>query len=96
VAYNILFTEDSLIDLQVILDYIRVDNPQAAERFGSALLNHVEILKNFPRIGVPVPKRPGVRKIIHSPIRVYYRLHEETALIQVLHFWHAARRDPTL
>ena len=33
--------------LEIILDYIRADNPGAAERFGTALLDHVEILENF-------------------------------------------------
>jgi plasmid stabilization system protein ParE len=94
VAYKILFTEDALADLEIILDYICADNPGAAERFGTALLNHVEILQNFPRLGVPVRGRPGVRKILHSPVRVYYRLYEDKRLIEILHFWHAARKDP--
>ena len=95
-AYEILFTEDALVDLEIVLDYIRADNPAAAHRFGTALLNHVEILRDFPRIGVPVHERPGVRKILHSPVRVYYRLHEDRKLIEILHFWHGSRRDPIL
>jgi plasmid stabilization system protein ParE len=94
VAYKILFTEDALLDLESILDFIEADKPEAAERFGTALLNHVELLQNLPRIGVPVPKRPGLRKILHSPVRVYYRIHEKRKLIEVLHFWHAARKNP--
>jgi plasmid stabilization system protein ParE len=96
VAYKILFTEDALVDLEIILDYIRADNPDAAERFGTSLLRHIELLQSFPRIGVPVLGRPGVRKILHSPVRVYYRLHEDRGLIEILHLWHAARKDPTL
>ena len=95
-AHKLLFTEDALADLEIILDYIRADNPSAAKRFGTSLLNHVEILRTFPRIGVPVPKRLGVRKILHSPIRIYYRFHEDTGLIEILHFWHASRRPPAL
>ena len=95
-AYKILFTEDSLSDLEAVLDYISADNPSAAEQFGTSLLKHVELFQNLPRIGVPVPGRPGVRKILHSPVRVYYRLHEDRRLIEVLHFWHAARKDPSL
>ncbi len=93
-AYKILFSEDALLDLESILDFIRADNPDAAERFGIALLNHIELLQTFPRLGVPVSKRPGVRKILHSPVRVYYRLHEKKNLIEILHFWHAARKNP--
>ena len=33
-AYKILFTEEELVDLEIILDYVCADNPSAAERFG--------------------------------------------------------------
>jgi plasmid stabilization system protein ParE len=69
-GYKILFTEDALVDLEIILDYIRADNPDAANEFGTALLNHVGLLQAFPRIGAPVPRRPGIRKLLHTPIRV--------------------------
>jgi toxin ParE1/3/4 len=94
VGYKILFTDDALVDLEIILDYIRDDNPDAADRFGTALLNHVEVLQSFPRIGVPVPGRPGIRKLLHTPIRVYYRIREDPGLIEVLHFWHMSRKQP--
>lgn len=58
-AYKILFTEDALSDLEVLLDYISADNPSAAEDFGTALLNHAEMLRSLPRIGVRVPARPA-------------------------------------
>ena len=93
-AYKILYTGEALADLEVILEYIRIDSPTAAERFGTALLNHIELLQNFPRPGVPVPKRSGVRKLLHSPIRVYYLFHEDSGLIEILHLWHGARQDP--
>lgn len=93
-GYTILFTEDALVDLEIILDYIRADNPDAANRFGAALLKRVEILQTFPRIGVPVQTRPGIRKLLHTPIRVYYRVREDPGLIEILHFWHVARTRP--
>lgn len=93
-GYKILFTEDALVDLEIILDYIRAANPEAANRFGAALLNHVELLHSFPRIGVLVPRRPGIRKLVHTPIRVYYRIREDPGLIEILHFWHVARKLP--
>ena len=72
-AYKIVFTEDALIDLQIILEFIRADDPDAAERFGAALLDHIEILAIFPLLGVSLPRRPG--------------------RIEILHLWHAARRE---
>ncbi len=93
-AYKILFTEDALDDLEDILDYIRADNEAAAESFGMALVKHVELLQSFPRIGTPISRRPNVRKILHSPVRIYYRLLEHKRLIEILHFWHGAKREP--
>lgn len=93
-AFKILFTEDALIDLEIVLDYIRADDPEAAARFGNALLNHIELLATFPHIGAPVKRRKGVRKILHTPVRIYYRIDQEKRVIEILHFWHSARQEP--
>ena len=95
-AYKILYTEEALVDLEILIDYIRADNPTAAERFGTALLNDVELLRDFPWLGTPVRGRATVRKILHSPVRVYYRVLHKRKLIEILHFWHASRADPDL
>ena len=93
-AFKILYTEDALADLESILDYIRADNPAAAAKFGTALLNHVDLLAGFPHIGSPLNQRVGVRKILHTPVRVYYRIEAHLQAIEVLHFWHVARQEP--
>jgi plasmid stabilization system protein ParE len=80
-AYKTLFTEDALANLEIILDYIRSD---------------IKLLQDFPRLGEPLAARPAVRKILHSPIRLYYRIHEQGRLIEILHLWHAARKPPQL
>ena len=93
-VYKILFTEDALLDLESILNFIRADKPDAAEQFGIGLLNHVDLLANFPKLGMPIAKRAGVRKILHSPVRIYYRIDEKRKVIEILHFWHVARQNP--
>ena len=93
-AYKVLFTEDALNDLEVLLDYISADKPSAAEQFGIALLKHIELLESLPGIGAPVAGRPGVRKILHTPVRVYYRVHKDRRLVEILHLWHSSRREP--
>jgi toxin ParE1/3/4 len=94
VAYKILFTEDALADLEDILDYIRRDSERAAENFGVAVLDHVELLSIFPHIGTTIIQRPNVRKILHSPVRIYYRVDEGKELVEILHFWHGSKSDP--
>jgi hypothetical protein len=48
--YKILDTQAALIGLDEIVEFIHKDNAAAAERFGHALLNHVDLLAAFPRI----------------------------------------------
>jgi plasmid stabilization system protein ParE len=91
VAFKIIYTEESLSDLEAILEFIRSDNEAAAERFGAALLNHIDLLSAYPYMGSPVTERSGVRKILHSPVRVYYRIHRGRGVVEILHLWHAAR-----
>lgn len=73
-AFKIVYTEKALADLEAILDYILADNPAAASRFGNDLLNHVDLLAAFPHIGSPVKRRAGMRTILHTPVRIYYRI----------------------
>ena len=60
-AYKILFTEDALVDLEIILDYVCADNPSAAERFGASLLNYIETTRKLSpnrRHGTQSARRP--------------------------------------
>jgi len=45
-------------------------------------------------MGSAVRKRSGVRKLVHSPFLIYYRIHERKRLIEVLHVRHGARKPP--
>jgi toxin ParE1/3/4 len=96
VEYKILFSESALTDLEALLEFIERDNPDAAEHFGNSLLNHVDLLGSFPRIGEPVPRRRGIRKLLHTPIRIYYRIHEDRKVVEIIQFRHGARRRPAV
>jgi plasmid stabilization system protein ParE len=67
VDFQIRITEAALADLEDILAYSWAKFPAIAERFGNAILNHVDLLKIFPYIGSPVAGRPGVRQLVHTP-----------------------------
>ncbi|MGA2371877.1 MAG: type II toxin-antitoxin system RelE/ParE family toxin [Candidatus Korobacteraceae bacterium] len=81
-------------DLSEIIGYVAEDDPEAAQRFGSSLLDHLDLLTRFPRMGAAIRKRSQVRKVFHSPILVYYQIRENKGLIEVLHLRHAARKPP--
>lgn len=92
--YHILFTQRALNDLSEIVGHIAQDDAEAASGFGEALLDHVDLLGRFPRMGNTTRKRSRVRKLVHSPIVVYYQVHEEKRLVEVLHFRHGSRKPP--
>ena len=94
--YKILYTRAALIGLEEIVGFIHNHSAPAAERFGDALLNHVDLLATFPRIGEPVARRTGIRRMPHTPIWVYYRIDEDKKIVEVIRFWHGSRKSPKL
>ena len=89
--FQVRISEAALADLEEILAYSWDKFPHTTERFGNALLNHVDLLKSFPYIGSPVADRPGIRQIVHTPMLIYYSVDATRALVEVLHFWHGSR-----
>jgi len=94
VDYRLLFTQRALNDLAEIIGHIAEEDDDAASRFGNALLDHVDLLTRFPRMGSTVRKRSRVRKLLHSPILVYYQIREDKRLVEVLHVRHGSRKSP--
>jgi plasmid stabilization system protein ParE len=94
VDYRLRFTERALDDLAAIIGHIAEDDGEAASRFGSSLLDHIELLTRFPRMGSTIRKRSRVRKLLHSPILVYYRFRDDRCSVEVLHLRHASRQSP--
>jgi plasmid stabilization system protein ParE len=94
VDYRLLITQRALNDLAEIIGHIAEDDAEAASRFGNSLLDHIELLTRFPRMGSVIRKRSRVRKLSHSPILVYYQMREDRRLLEVLHLRHASRKSP--
>jgi len=95
-GFKIIFSPESLEHLGEIVRYIAKDNPDAALRFGMKMLDRAALLADFPELGLPYAKRAGVRRLLIKPYFIYYRVRYETGTIEVLEFWHSARRNPAL
>ena len=93
---RVRYHEDALADLEEIFDWARSRHPGSLERFADGIFNHVDSLQSFPRLGAPVKGHPGIRRLLHSPLYVYYRVDETRASVEILHFWHVSRRAPLL
>jgi len=93
-AFKILYHEDALADLEEIFEWSREKHPETTQQFANDLFDHPELLQALPYVGAPVKGNPHVRRLLHSPLYVYYRLDENRAAIEILHFWHSSRKGP--
>ena len=67
---QIILSPEAEQDLDEIVARIAKDNPAAAEKFGIRLLDRLEILKSFPRLGREVSGRRGERILVEGPILI--------------------------
>jgi plasmid stabilization system protein ParE len=93
-GFKIVFAPQALERLEEIVRYIARDHPTAAEKFGLHLVERATLLAEFPEIGQPYLKRKNVRRLGCKPYWIYYRLQREKRILEIMDFWHSARRDP--
>jgi toxin ParE1/3/4 len=93
---KIIFSPQAIADLEAAVRFIAEENPDAALRIGNVLIDRVAILENFPLLGSPYPKRPGVRKLVSRPYIIFYRFREQDNFVDILRYWHGAQREPDL
>ena len=93
---KIIFSPQAIADLEEVVRHIARDDPAAAMRIGNALIDRVEILENFPLLGAPCSKRPGVHKLVSPPYLIFYRPRLAKNSVDILRYWHGAQRDPDL
>jgi toxin ParE1/3/4 len=86
------FTPRATQDLATIADYIREYSPQAALRVRSAILESLQNLVVFPRLGRQ-QQVEGVRKLVtrHYPYLVYYTIDDVADEIVVVAIQHPAQ-----
>jgi plasmid stabilization system protein ParE len=93
-AFKVHYHEGALDDLEAIFEWSRENHPGTTEQFADDLFDHIDLLQALPYMGTVVKGRPQVRRILHSPLYIYYRLDEDRRAIEVLHFWHSSRKQP--
>ena len=91
---RILWSPQSLRDLDAIHEYIAKDSEHYAGLTIARIFSAVEQLIQFPRSGRIVPERdePEIREVNLGRFRVVYRLQDE--LIEVATVFRAAREFP--
>ena len=92
--FKVLIADSAIADLKEIVEFVATGNPEAASRLGEKLLAHASTLSTFPERFPFHHKRRGIRKMPVSPFLIYYQCDEKTSVVNILHFWHGARRRP--
>jgi len=95
-GFQVFLSKDALSDLERIVAYIAPHNPHAAQRLGDDLLDAAFSLSSLPGRGRMVPefRRPELREVIVRSYRIIYRIQKDEECLEVVRFWHAARRFP--
>ncbi len=81
---KVIWTEQSLVRLGEIQDFIARGTPAAAEQLIHRLVERGDGLVRFPEMGRAVPELPGtgIREIVEGHYRIVYRVLAK--VIQVL------------
>ena len=93
---KVIISPRALRDLEEIVRYIATDNPSAARKFGSRLIEEAEAIGAMPQAGRVVPefKVPNIRERIFRSFRIVYRVDEDQRRVVISRFWHGARGTP--
>jgi toxin ParE1/3/4 len=93
-GYSVVFSPRAIKDLEAILRYLAVDNPEAAKILGRKLIEKAKDLGKFPLRGQQVPEfnDPSIRQLILRPYRIIYRVEEEKKQVSVARFWHSSQQ----
>jgi plasmid stabilization system protein ParE len=91
--YQVKLSRSAESDIEDIVRYISIDDPDQALRFGRFLINHARGLAQFPERGRVVPEfdDDSIRELIVRKYRIVYRLNYDDRVVEVVRFWHAAR-----
>jgi addiction module RelE/StbE family toxin len=97
-AFQVIWSEPAIEDLRSITEYIAANNPDAAGRVGSRILEQTRWLVTHPLFGRMVPERRDrrIREVILRPYRIVYRVDELKLKIEILRVWHGARGTPDI
>jgi len=88
---DIKWSNDALLDLDTISEYISQDSPENAKIFIQEIFKKVENLSTFPYMGRTVPDQSNekIHEIIHKNYRIIYEIKDN--LVEVLIIIHGSR-----
>lgn len=82
---EIIWTEPALNDLDEVIEYIAVQNPEAAKKLAQSIFNKIERLALFPHSG-KIPEELQMfnyKEVVIPPCRIFHKI--ETDKVFILH-----------
>ena len=92
--FKVLIGDAAIVDLKEIVEFVAHDDQDAAARVGEKLVQNAMGLATMPERFPFHDSSRGIRKMSSSPFRLFYTVDDREGVVNVLHFWHAARRPP--
>ena len=93
-GFKVLIADAALVDLKEIVEFVADDNPEAAIRLGEKLVAHALSLATMRQRFPFHDENRGIRKMTLPPYFIFYTCDETASAVNILHFWHGARRSP--
>jgi plasmid stabilization system protein ParE len=93
-GFKVLIAESAIADLKEIVEFVTQDDSNAAIRLGNKLVAHALSLRTMPQRFPFHDQQRGIRKMPSPPFLVFYTCDEAGGVVNILHFWHGARRSP--
>jgi dihydrofolate reductase len=96
--YQVIWDDEALAEVAEAVRFISAENPAAARKTGEAILQKVQLLRSFPRLGRVYSKlnREDVRETPVPPYRVFYQIKDAERIVRILKVQHGARSEPEL
>ena len=95
-AFRVIWSDTAAEDLKEIVQYIALDNPEAAGRLAERILSSIERASEWPLSNRAVPEKgdDSIREAILKPYRIVYQVDTARNALHVLRIWHGARGMP--
>ena len=93
--HQVILSQKAVRDLEAIVRYIALNNPEAAKKLGQRLLEKTKELSQFPFKGQKVAEfdDPNIRQLILRPYRIVYRVEEDKKQVSIARFWHSSQES---
>lgn len=92
---KLLYASEAVRDLERLREFIAEKNPAAAQRISGELLKGIQNLKQFPQLGVEVPRAPDPKRVRDLVVdRYVVRYLALDAAIYILRIWHHKEDRP--